>query len=64
MIIFKDDYEYKLKDKNKCVSHRGEAKSQKDIIIKTNMLNFTIIIHQNSLSEAHDIEGISDVMMN
>ncbi len=62
LIISKDDYEYKLKDKNKFVGHRGDANKPTAIIIKNNNLHFEIIINPKAFSAAHDIAGISDVI--
>ncbi len=62
LIILKDDYEYKLKDKNKFVGHRGDANKPSAIIIKNNQLHFEIIINPKAFSAAHDIAGISDVI--
>ena len=62
LIICKDDYEYKLKDKNKFVGHRGDANKPTAIIIKNNKLHFEIIINPKAFSAAHDIAGISDVI--
>jgi len=62
LIIFKDDYEYKLKDQNKFVGHRGDANKPSAIIIKNNNLHFEIIINPKAFSAAHDIAGISDVI--
>ncbi len=62
LIISKDDYEYKLKDKDKFIGHRGEANNPKAIIIKNNNLHFEIIINPKAFSAAHDIAGISDVI--
>tara|TARA_B100000963_G_scaffold42963_1_gene32038 strand:+ start:746 stop:2905 length:2160 start_codon:yes stop_codon:yes gene_type:complete len=62
LIISKDDYEYKLKDKDKFVGHRGEANKPNAIIIKNNNLHFEIIINPKAFSAAHDIAGISDVI--
>jgi malate synthase len=63
LIIFKDDYEYILKDKNKFVGHRGDANKPNAIIIKNNNLHFEIIINPKAFSAAHDIAGISDVIV-
>jgi malate synthase len=63
LIISKDDYEYKLKDKNKFVGHRGDANKPGAIIIKNNNLHFEIIINPKAFSAAHDIAGISDVII-
>jgi malate synthase len=62
LIILKDDYEYKLKDKNKFVGHRGDINKPSAIIIKNNKLHFEIIINPKAFSAAHDIAGISDVI--
>ena len=63
LIILKDDYEYKLKDKNKFIGHRGDASKPGAIIIKNNNLHFEIIINPKAFSAAHDIAGISDVII-
>ena len=62
LVILKDDYEYKLKDEDKFVGHRGEANKPSAIIIKNNNLHFEIIINPKAFSAAHDIAGISDVI--
>ncbi len=62
LVIYKDDYEYKLKDKNKFIGHRGDANKPSAIIIKNNNLHFEIIINPKAFSAAHDIAGISDVI--
>ena len=62
LIISKDDYEYKLKDKDKFVGHRGDANKPSAVIIKNNKLHFEIIINPKAFSAAHDIAGISDVI--
>ncbi len=62
LIIFKDDYEYRLKDKSKFVGHRGDALKPEAIILKNNLLHFEIIINPGAFSAAHDIAGISDVI--
>ena len=63
LIISKDDYEYKLKDKNKFIGHRGDANKPSAIILKNNNLHFEIIINPKAFSAAHDIAGISDVII-
>ena len=63
LIICKDDYEYYLKDKNKFIGHRGDAGKPSAIIIKNNNLHFEIIINPKAFSAAHDIAGISDVII-
>ncbi len=62
LIILKDDYEYKLRDKNKFIGHRGDANKPGAVIIKNNNLHFEIIINPKAFSAAHDIAGISDVI--
>ena len=62
LVILKDDYEYKLKDKNKFVGHRGDANKPEAVILKNNNLHFEIIINPKAFSAAHDIAGISDVI--
>ena len=63
LIILKDDYEYKLKDTNKFIGHRGDANKPEAIILKNNNLHFEIIINPRAFSAAHDIAGISDVII-
>ncbi len=62
LLIFKDDVEYKLKDRDKFIGHRGDANNPNAIIIKNNNLHFEIIINPKAFSAAHDIAGISDVI--
>ncbi len=62
LLILKEDKEYKLKDENKFVGHRGDASKPTAIIIKNNNLHFEIIINPKAFSAAHDIAGISDVI--
>ena len=62
LIILKDDIEYKLKDQNKFIGHRGDINKPSAIIIKNNNLHFEIIINPKAFSAAHDIAGISDVI--
>ena len=62
LIIFKDDYQYKLKDKSKFIGHRGDANKPEAIILQNNKLHFEIIINPEAFSAAHDIAGISDVI--
>jgi malate synthase len=63
LIISKDDYQYKLKDENKFIGHRGDANKPSAVIIKNNNLHFEIIINPKAFSAAHDIAGISDVII-
>ena len=62
LIILKDDTEYKLKDQNKFIGHRGDINKPSAIILKNNNLHFEIIINPKAFSAAHDIAGISDVI--
>ena len=63
LIISKDGYEYYLKDKKKFIGHRGDANKPSAIILKNNKLHFEIIINPKAFSAAHDIAGISDVII-
>ena len=63
LIISKDDYEYKLKDKSKFIGHRGDSGNPSTVIIKNNNLHFEVIINPKAFSAAHDIAGISDVIV-
>ena len=63
LIITKDDYQYNLKDKNKFIGHRGDANKPSAVIVKNNNLHFEIIINPKAFSDAHDISGISDVII-
>ncbi len=62
LIILKDDYEYKLKDTNKFIGHRGDSNKPEAVILLNNNLHFEIIINPRAFSAAHDIAGISDVI--
>ncbi len=62
LLILKEDKEYKLKDENRFVGHRGDVNKPSAIIIKNNNLHFEIIINPKAFSAAHDIAGISDVI--
>ncbi len=63
LVIGKDDNKYNLKDKNKFVGHRGDAQKPSTIILQNNKLHFEIIINPRAFSAAHDIAGISDVII-
>ncbi len=63
LVILKEDKKYKLKDENKFVGHRGDVNKPSAIIIKNNNLHFEIIINPKAFSAAHDIAGISDVIV-
>ncbi len=62
LIILKDDYEYKLKNTEKFIGHRGDVKKPEAVILQNNKLHFEIIINPRAFSAAHDIAGISDVI--
>ena len=62
LIILKDNSEYKLKDQNKFIGHRGDINKPSAVILKNNNLHFEIIINPKAFSAAHDIAGISDVI--
>ena len=62
LIISKGDNEFKLKDANKFIGHRGDVKKPEAIILQNNKLHFEIIINPRAFSAAHDIAGISDVI--
>ena len=63
LIIIKNDKEYKLKNLEKFVGHRGESDKPSGIILKNNNLHIEIIINPRAFSAAHDIAGISDVIV-
>ena len=63
LIILKDKNEYRLRDKDKFVGHRGNANKPEAVILKNNNLHFEIIINPKAFSAAHDIAGISDVIV-
>jgi len=62
LIISKDSKNYKLKDRDKFIGHRGDTNKPTAVIIKNNNLHFEIIINPKAFSAAHDIAGISDVI--
>ena len=63
LIIKKDDNDYKLKNTEKFVGHRGDITRPSGIILKNNNLHLEIIINPRAFSAAHDIAGISDVIV-
>ena len=63
LIIYKDENEFRLKDTEKFVGHRGASNKPSAIIIKNNNLHIEIIINPRAFSAAHDIVGISDVIV-
>ena len=63
LLILKDGHEYKLKDTSKFIGHRGDLNKPEAIILKNNKLHFEIIINPRAFSAAHDIAGISDVIV-
>ena len=62
LIIIKGDHNYKLKNPDKFIGHRGDASKPEAIILQNNKLHFEIIINPRAFSAAHDIAGISDVI--
>jgi malate synthase len=63
LMIYKDENEFKLKDSEKFIGHRGASNKPSAIIIKNNNLHIEIIINPRAFSAAHDIAGISDVIV-
>ena len=63
LIIYKDGREYRLQNKDKFIGHRGDESKPSAVIIKNNNLHFEIIINPKAFSAAHDIAGISDVIV-
>ena len=63
LIIYKDESEFRLRDAEKFVGHRGASNKPSAIIIKNNNLHIEIIINPRAFSAAHDIAGISDVIV-
>jgi malate synthase len=63
LIIDKNDYEYRLSDLEKFIGHRGKSEKPSAIILKNNKLHIEIIINPRAFSAAHDIAGISDVIV-
>jgi len=63
LIITKNDKEYNLKNTEKFIGHRGESDKPSGIILKNNNLHIEIIINPRAFSAAHDIAGISDVIV-
>ena len=63
LIIYKDEKEFRLKDEEKFVGHRGASNKPSAIILKNNNLHIEIIINPRAFSAAHDIAGISDVIV-
>jgi malate synthase len=63
LVILKNDKEYKLKNIEKFIGHRGESEKPTGVILKNNNLHLEIIINPRAFSAAHDIAGISDVIV-
>ena len=63
LIIYKNESDFKLKSPEKFVGHRGASNKPSAIIIKNNNLHLEIIINPRAFSAAHDIAGISDVIV-
>ncbi len=63
LIIYKDENEFRLKDTEKFIGHRGASNKPSAIILRNNKLHIEIIINPRAFSAAHDIAGISDVIV-
>ena len=63
LIINKNDRDYSLKNLEKFIGYRGEGIKPSGIILKNNNLHIEIIINPRAFSAAHDIAGISDVIV-
>ena len=63
LLIYKNETEYRLKNLEKFIGHRGENNKPSGIILKNNNLHIEIIINPRAFSAAHDIAGISDVIV-
>ncbi|RPG99326.1 MAG: malate synthase G [Candidatus Pelagibacter sp. TMED106] len=63
LVIYKNENKFGLKDKKKFVGHRGASNKPSAIILKNNNLHIEIIINPRAFSAAHDIAGISDVIV-
>jgi len=63
LIIDKNASEYELKNTEKFIGHRGKSEKPSAIILKNNNLHIEIIINPRAFSAAHDIAGISDVIV-
>jgi malate synthase len=63
LVIDKNNSEYKLKNLEKFIGHRGGSEKPSGIILKNNNLHIEIIIDPKAFSAAHDIAGISDVIV-
>ena len=63
LLIYKNDTLYKLKNIEKFIGYRGESNKPSAIILKNNNLHIEIIINPRAFSAAHDIAGISDVIV-
>ena len=63
LIILKNESAHRLKNLEKFVGYRGEKHKPSGIILKNNNLHIEIIINPRAFSAAHDIAGISDVIV-
>ena len=63
MLIYKNEKEYKLKFEDKFIGYRGVSNKPNAIILKNNNLHIEIIINPRAFSAAHDIAGISDMIV-
>ena len=63
LLIYKNEKEYKLKFEDKFIGYRGVSNKPNAIILKNNNLHIEIIINPRAFSAAHDIAGISDMIV-
>ena len=63
LLIYKNNNEYRLKNLEKFIGHRGKSNKPSGIILKNNNLHIEIIVNPKAFSAAHDIAGISDVII-
>jgi len=63
LLVTKNDKTYKLKNTEKFIGHRGKSDKPSGIILKNNNLHIEVIINPRAFSAAHDIAGISDVIV-
>jgi malate synthase len=63
LIVFKDNIETSLQNKDKFIGHRGKANDPSAIILKNNNLHVEIIIDPNAFSARQDSAKISDIIL-
>ncbi len=63
LVLFLDDKEFFLKNKNQFVGFTGEKENPKSVLIKNNNLHIDIIIDSSSLIGKEDRANISDVVI-